>query len=321
MDITVPKGKVYDIQGFSVHDGPGIRTTVFLKGCPLSCLWCHSPESQSFKTQVAYMDLRCVGLEKCSLCLSQCPIGALRPGEPVESPVDGSMSRHVVLDRQLCDDCGKCAGSCFSKALYLCGEDYTVEDVVNRIEKDMPFYRKSGSGGVTVSGGEPMSQPAFTTSLLKACREKGIHTALDTTGFAQYEALKGVLPYTNLFLYDLKAMDSAVHKRTTGVPNELILENARRLASDGATFQLRAPIIPGINDNDEHIRALGAFCASIKDSVEMLQLLPYHKLGSVKYDRLQLDNLMPSDLEPPDDETMLKYADYLKEFGIPVVIH
>lgn len=314
-------GRIFDIQGFSVHDGPGIRTTVFLKGCPLRCLWCHSPESQLFPPEMAYMDMRCIGVEKCGLCLTACPNGVLSKGEPKSLEPDGeAVSRIVVTDRSKCTNCGKCAETCFAKALYICGEMKTVDEVFDRVKKDMAYYRHS-DGGVSISGGEPLSQPEFTRELLKRCHEAGIHTALDTTGFVQYSVLASVLPYTDLFLYDLKCMDSKMHETATGVPNEMILENAKRLAADGAKFQIRAPIITGINDNDEHIIALGEFCAEIKDSIEQLQLLPYHKLGAVKYDRLQRTCPMPEEAEPPEDKVMNRYAAMLKKYGLNVCIH
>jgi pyruvate formate lyase activating enzyme len=314
-------GKIYDIQGFSVQDGPGIRTTIFLKGCPLRCLWCHSPESQLFETQLLFMELKCVGVEKCGMCIEMCPEKAISKGEITISPIDDLQVQHIRIDRAVCTNCGKCAEICFAKALYRCGDDYTVEDVMMRIRKDIPFYKSSGSGGVTISGGEALSQPRFTETLLRACKEEGINTALDTTGFAKYEIISKLIPYVDLFLYDLKSMNDEVHIRVTGVSNELILDNARKLAEDGAHFQFRIPVIPGVNCSEDEIKAIGEFVLSLHAHVDMIQLLPYHKFGSVKYDRFQGICPMPDDVEPPSEQEIAGFARILKHMGFNVSIH
>ena len=216
-------GKIYDIQGFSVQDGPGIRTTVFLKGCPLHCPWCHSPEGMAFPTELNKMLSRCTGLDKCGACLTVCPKGAISAGEET-TDVTGSPIRYPEVDAEVCDHCGACADACKAKALYMCGKDVTVDEVMRRLKRDQPFFEESG-GGATVSGGECLWQPDFTTELLRQCKEAGIHTAVDTTGYVKWEVFERVLPYADLFLYDLKCMDSQLHERVIGVPNELILEN------------------------------------------------------------------------------------------------
>ena len=278
-------GRVYDIQGFSVQDGPGVRTTVFLKGCPLHCPWCHSPESQAFYKQLSWINLRCQGTELCqSRCLKACTTGALERGPTRKDSKTGEDLQMVHVKRDLCDNCGECAEVCYPNALYLCGEDYTVDRMMERLLRDKPFFRKDG--GVTISGGECLSQPIFTLELLKRLKAEGIHTAVDTTGFAQWKIVEQVLPYTDLFLYDLKHMDSAKHKAATGVPNEIILENARQIAAHGGKLQIRIPVIPMFNHDVENIRATAEFCKELGDAVTIVQLLPYHSMGAMKYLRI-----------------------------------
>ncbi len=312
-------GKFYDIQGFSVHDGPGIRLTVFMKGCPLRCLWCHSPESQEFPTELNWMEIKCVGIEKCGNCLTVCPHDAISPGKKKKSLTDDEEITLVTVDRNKCDNCGKCAEVCTSKALYMCGTDYTVDEIMERVRRDVPFFKKSG-GGVTVSGGECLSQGEFTLELLKRCKAEGVHTAVDTTGFADWKWIEKVLPYTDLFLYDLKHMDSEMHKRGTGVPNELILENARKIAAAGGKFQLRIPVIPMYNDSVEDFDKYGKFIKELGDAVEVVQLLPYHALGVTKWDRLGR-NKPVLEATPPSDELMQARKKQLEDMGLPVIIH
>lgn len=312
-------GKIYDIQGFSVQDGPGIRTTVFLKGCPLRCPWCHSPESQEFYAQLSWMSVRCVGLEECGRCLGACPKGAISPGARFRHATTQQELRHIRIDRSLCDNCGDCTRVCHYKALYICGTDYTVEEVVKRVCKDSPFYEQSG-GGVTISGGEPLSQPAFTVALLKRLKDCGIHTALDTSGFASYAILERARPCTDLFLYDLKHMDSDQHRIVTGVPNELILENAEKIAREGSRMQIRIPLIPDFNDSAASIRETGLFCKSLGEAVTVVQLLPYHNLGVMKYHRIHNGNVV-LEAQPPSDEKIRAIKELLESLGLPVTVH
>ncbi|MDR1728225.1 MAG: glycyl-radical enzyme activating protein [Acidobacteriota bacterium] len=315
-------GKVYDIQGFSIQDGPGIRTTVFLKGCPLRCPWCHSPESQLFQAQLSWMAMRCLGVEKCGNCIPLCPKQAISPGKAVQHAVTGEDVRHVRVDRALCDNCGACTAGCHPKALAICGTDYTVEELVGRVSKDKPFYDHSG-GGVTLSGGEPLCQPDFAVAFLGRLKECGIHTALDTTGYVPYEVFERALPHTDLFLYDLKHMKSDDHRIVTGVPNELILENARKLSRDGGRLQIRVPVIPHFNDSPEAIEATGAFCKSLGDAVEMVQLLPYHNLGVMKYQRIYDPEAGGKALEaaPPTEGEVAALKAILEGQGLPVTVH
>ena len=241
-------GVIYDIQGFSVQDGPGIRTTVFLKGCPLRCPWCHSPESQRFDIQLSWQWRKCIGLEECGLCLGVCPRGAIGVAEPDGSgeqssddlaapgavptapsgasahgsevlEVSPDQVRLIEVDWARCDDCGACAERCPAGALSMWGKPYTVAEVVERVLRDRPFFERSG-GGVTVSGGEPLSQATFTLALLEALKERGLHTALDTTGFAPWTVVEKTLPYVDLYLLDLKGMNPDTHRAVVGVPND-----------------------------------------------------------------------------------------------------
>ncbi len=312
-------GKFYDIQGFSVHDGPGIRLTLFLKGCPLRCPWCHSPESQEFFTELNWMEIKCVGIEKCGMCLNVYPHDAIKPGKIKTAPLDGSEYQVVTCDRTKCDNCGKCAEVCHSKAFYMCGTDYTVDEVMERVHRDVPFFKRSG-GGVTISGGECLCQPEFTLEILKRCKSEGIHTAVDTTGFVPWSHIEPILPYTDLFLYDIKNMDSELHKRVIGVPNELILENARKIAAAGGKFQIRIPMIPLFNDSKKAFREAGQFICELGDSVEVVQILPYHKLGTVKWERLQRTGPI-LEAEPPADEVVEARKKILEEMGLKVIIH
>lgn len=315
-----PRGLIYDIQGFSVHDGPGIRTTVFLKGCPLHCPWCHSPESQSFKKQMSYTSIRCIGAELCGECLRVCPAGALEPGGEEQSPTGGIPLHRVVWHREKCIQCGACTQVCSPEALCFCGREYDVSEVLNIVRKDYSYFSASG-GGVTISGGEPLCQIDFTEALLKAIKEDGTATAVDTTGFVPNESIRRVMPYTDLFLYDLKHMDSTEHKRIMGVPNELIHENARYIAQNGGKLQVRIPVIPGYNDSKENLTETARFCAELGDAVTLVQLLPYHHFGASKYERMQMYDPMPASLKPPTDERMQEYLEMMKSYGLPAIIH
>lgn len=313
------RGRIYDIQRFSVHDGPGIRTEVFLMGCPLKCIWCHSPESQSYKKQLGWFEIRCIGIEKCGRCLGICPKGALTKGKIKKSGTDNSDIQIIEINRELCDGCGECAEVCTPRALSMIGRDVTVEEVLETIEKDRSFYKKSG-GGITVSGGEAMVQPEFTAALLKKCKERDLHTCLDTTGYAKWELFEKILPYVDLVLLDIKHMNSDKSYTLTGVRNELILENAKKIAAFGSALQIRIPIIPGLNDTEENLRATSEFCLELGPSVKTVQILPYHRLGSAKYERLHRKYEL-EDLEPPGDEHMESCKKIIESYGLRVKIH
>ena len=310
--------KFYDIQGFSVHDGPGIRLTCFMKGCPLRCAWCHSPESQRFPTELNYMEVKCVGHAACGRCIDACPNGAISRGEPKISPT-GELKTPTYVDREKCTNCGACTETCYAKALFMCGTDWTVDDLMTRIIRERPFF-ESSDGGVTFSGGEVLCQPEFLLEILKRCRAEGIHTAVDTTGYAKWEVIEPILPYTNLFLYDLKNIDSELHRQATGVPNELILENAQKIASHGGKLMVRIPTMMGYNDSVEAFDKVGQFIKTLGDAVEVVQLLPYHKLGTVKWERL--GRTAPEfHTDVPSDELMHARKEQLEAFGLNVIIH
>lgn len=322
---------VYDIQGYSVHDGPGIRTTVFLKGCPLRCPWCHSPESQSFKPQVCFKQTSCLGIERCEgSCLNACPTpeALVRGGEiddtpeyldePGEiAPVKKKTVPHII--RSLCSDCGKCTEICYAKALYVCGKEWTAEAMLRRVERDRHFYEKSG-GGVTLSGGEPLCQLEFAVEFLQRCKEAGLTTALDTTGFVPASSIEAVLPYVDLFLYDLKHMDSEFHQQIIGVPTGPIHENAKLIASKGGKLQVRIPVIPRFNDNEENMGRAADFCKELGDAVTLIQLLPYHTLGVSKYERLQWDKPV-FEAPPMPEERVAEFAKFFQGRGLSAQVH
>ncbi len=312
-------GNIYDIQKFSVHDGPGIRTDIFTKGCPLKCLWCHSPESQGFGGDLAFMDIRCIGMKVCGLCLKACDRGAITAGEEQPNAKGDEMISMPVIDRTKCDTCLKCAEACPATALYNPLRRVSVEDCMKAIRQDAKYYEKSG-GGVTISGGEPMSQFEFTLALAKQCRAEGFHVALDTTGFAPTAHYMEILPYVNLFLYDLKCMDSKMSEKLVGVPNELILKNAEEITKAGGRLQVRFPMIPKLNATEKNIKATAEFCLKIKDGIDVIQLLPYHRLGAMKYVRLGRRYHMNPNLEAPPAEFMQQTLDYFLSLGLPAQI-
>jgi pyruvate formate lyase activating enzyme len=296
-----PVGLVFDVQRCCTHDGPGIRTTVFLKGCPLRCLWCDNPESQRAVPEMMYFEERCTG---CGSCLAICPRGALEVR-------DGK----IGIDRRACDGCGECESACSRGALRRVGEYLSVEEVVRRVRRDHPFYRRSG-GGVTLSGGEPSLQPGFASEILRRCRELGIHTAVETAGEQEWEALSRLLRFTDLVLYDLKHMDPEEHERLTGVPNGRILENARRMGRRGVPVLVRVPIVPGLTDSEENLRAIVEFCLEMEGLVGV-EPLPYHPLGVPKYGRLGREYGL-KDLSPPGEEELERIRSRMEGWGVRV---
>jgi len=276
-------GLVFDLQRYSIHDGPGIRTTVFMKGCPLRCLWCHNPEGQKPTPEIAYIESKCIGALK---CLEVCPVGALT-----------AEKGKIRIDRRICTNCGDCSEVCPSQALRLVGKRRTVTEVFLEVSRDSPFYRRS-NGGVTLSGGEPLMQKTFARALFKKCLEHGIHTTLDTCGYAEWSDMKEVLEYTNLVLYDIKIMESENHKKYTGVPNDLILENAKRIACIGLPMIVTVPVIPSLNDDEENIKAVAGFAR--KYGIKQIRLLPYHKLGRSKYRMLGRKYVL-GNISPPKE--------------------
>ena len=313
-------GQIYDIQGYAVHDGPGIRTTVYTKGCPLRCLWCHSPESQFNEFELGYLPIKCIGVDICrKACVNACTVGALTIDEPVEKLDKSGMIQKVKIDREKCKTCLKCAAACITQSLYASGYDTTVDEVYDRLNKDREFFKKN-NGGVTISGGEAMAQFEFTLNLAKKLKSNGFHICLDTTGHAETEQYAEIMPYIDLFLYDIKHMDSEMHRKLTAVGNELILKNARFLAEHGAALQIRVPVIPKLSDQESNLRQTAEFCVSLGDAVKLAQLLPYHKTGRMKYERLGWRYRL-SNVEPPEDEFMENALEMFRSYGLNSQLH
>ena len=302
--MTHTTATVFDIQRCSLHDGPGIRTTVFLKGCPLRCLWCHNPESMDSRPQLAFTASRCIG---CRECLRACPNG-------VHAIVEGKR----VINRGLCQRCGRCVEVCHSEALELMGREMALEEVLAEVARDQAFYASSG-GGVTLSGGEPLLQPEFATAFLQACRRQGLHTVLDTSGYAPWESLLAVAREADLVLFDLKHTDDARHRELTSVSNRVILDNLARLASEQIDLRVRAPVIPGCNDEEDNYRTMAAYLGRLDVRTLRVDLLPYHQLGSVKHSRLGTEYGLHN-VKPPTSERLESLASILRTGGFQVQV-
>jgi len=307
----VQSGTIFDIKKYSINDGPGIRTTVFFSGCPLSCLWCHNPESQSLMPLLLYRRGRCLG---CGTCVEVCPEGAIRMESNISTQ---QIFDSVIADRSRCTRCQTCVVTCYSGAREFSGREATVEAIMAQIEREIPFYDESG-GGVTFSGGEPLMQPRFLSALLKACRRQEVHTIVDTSGFANWDVFEQIREDVDLFLYDLKHMDSIRHREVTGVSNELILENLRRLSAVGAKCSVRIPLIPGINDDERNLVASGKFLASLPQ-LEGVELMAYHDIAQAKYEALGREYALAG-TTPPAETDMNNAAEVLRSYGVGVVL-
>ncbi len=280
-----PVAYVSNIQRFCVHDGPGIRTTVFLLGCPLRCHWCQNPETLAHRPILLFNPDKCAG---CAACVEACPQGAARRGE------DGGLR----FDRALCTACGRCTASCCYRARQLSARAFSVQSLLEEILKDRVAFRNSG-GGVTLSGGEPLLDAEFASRLLEACGRSGVPTAVETCGAVPWDHFERVLPHVDLFLYDLKAIDPEKHRTWTGADNHAVLSNARSLAEAGKRLIARVPLVPGVNDDDEEFQAIARFAAGLR-GVEELHLMPFHQIGSSKYALAGMEYRMQD--TPEEDE-------------------
>lgn len=296
-------GLIFNVQKYSIHDGPGIRSTVFLKGCPLSCSWCHNPESQCFEKELLLFNKRCIG---CGECIKICKTGALLLNK-----------NNLNRDADKCTLCGNCAKTCCTNAIEIAGRDVNAMELMRELEKDIIFY-DSSKGGITISGGEPLSQGEFTLDLLERCKQLELHTAVDTSGYGGASILEEISKYTDLFLYDIKLIDRERHMQNTGVSNETILQNLKLLSSKGKRIWIRIPVVPGINDDEENIEATARLIKTTT-GVEQVNLLPYHNAAIEKYKRLNMKYAL-SDTKIPQKDYMDEIAAAYQLHGINVLI-
>jgi pyruvate formate lyase activating enzyme len=293
------RGLITNVQRFSIHDGPGIRTTVFFKGCPLHCFWCHNPETLRPQPEIQLFPDRCIG---CGVCFERCPQGA-----------------HVLTDgqrqfrRELCQACGRCAEECYAEAIVLVGKWWTAEELVEELLKDQPFYKQSG-GGITLSGGEPLLQQPFSLRVLQLCRHEGLHTAIETAGCCRWEDLEELLPWLDLVIMDIKLMDDASHREATGASNRQILQNVLRLAETDAPLLLRTPVVPTVNDTLEAIGEIAAFVRGLPNLV-YYELMPFHRMAEGKYNSLGL-SYRARHLEAPPKELLESLAQHARDIGV-----
>lgn len=298
-------GFIFNVQRYCIHDGPGIRTTVFLQGCPLRCVWCSNPESQQDAPQLGFLPSLCTG---CGKCASVCPHGAISRSRLDHDDVHDN----IRIDRNLCINCGACEKACYPGALRMYGRTLSVEEVFGEVKRDLPFYLRSG-GGVTLSGGEPLRQYGFVMALFALCKQGGIHTAIETSGLCNREVLERVLAYTDYLMFDLKVMSSQVHRQMTGQANDTILRNFRLIVSSRVKLQPRMPLIPGVSDTLENLTATARFLQEC--GVLSLELMPYHRLGTSKYEALGI-SYQGSDLRIPSPGQVDQARERLASMGI-----
>ena len=305
-DEEAARGTVFNVQFFNLHDGPGTRTLVFLKGCPLSCKWCSNPESMNRLPELGLKRSMCDG---CGKCLEVCPKQALFFKD----------DKILSVDRQSCNACGKCVTACCHEVLTIYGREMSAGEVFKEVYRDKMFYEGTG-GGITVSGGEPLLQPHFLVAVLKLCRDAGIHTCLETTGYTSAKVYEQVLPLTDHVLFDLKHMDSSLHREFTGKSNRQILDNARLAAESGTPVMFRMPLVPGVNDTKQNIRATADFVRRLEgDNVHGIELMPYHRMGMGKYE--SLDRLYAlNDLSPSDPDHVESVRQRFEAFGLKCTV-
>jgi pyruvate formate lyase activating enzyme len=296
---------VTNIQGYSIHDGPGIRTVVFLKGCSLECQWCSNPECISPNPEIGFFKSLCTA---CGKCIPACPTKA----------ISGEAGKNPVIDRERCTGCGACSSICYYKALVLYGQPMSVEEVFDAVRRDAMFYQASG-GGVTVSGGEVLLQPTFVSGLLEKCRQAGIHTCIETSGYGAESALRQVLACTDLVLFDLKHQNSQLHRKYTSQLNDLILANARLVAESGIEVLFRMPLVPGINDDLPNIRETAAFLKGLVKPAHRIELMPYHRLGKGKYESLDRSYSL-AELPSPEPDQAERVKKAFEDFRITCTI-
>jgi pyruvate formate lyase activating enzyme len=294
------EGRVFSIERYAINDGEGIRTNVFLKGCPMRCLWCANPEGISYGRKLLQSANRCI---ECHECIKICPAGAII-----------STEKGISINRGLCTNCGACAEQCYSGALELDSRDMTVSDVLSEVLKDVDFYRLSGSGGVTLSGGEPLYQADFSRELLKSLKEMSIHTTLETCGDYHWSIFKKVISYLDMAYFDLKHIDNAAHRRITGRDNFNVIANLKELSREVLPAIIRIPIVPGLNDAEENIRQIARFARTL-GNIKEIELLSYHQLGVIKYRKLGL-NYSLAEVVPPGKQYLIILKDIVQSEGL-----
>ncbi len=297
------KGIIFDIKKYAIHDGPGIRTTVFLKGCPLKCLWCHNPESQKLEPEIMLYPDKCI--KSCDLCIKVCHTGALKKAD------------EIMIDKDKCDLCGDCIEICPSDAIRVSGREVSVEDVMKEIDKDMLFYDES-SGGITFSGGEPLLQVDFLESLLKESKKRYLTTVVDTSGYSDFERFEKINSLVDLYFYDLKLMDDELHKKYTGVSNRVILKNLEKLDKIHRNIEIRIPLVEGITDTRENIDAIIEFLRKLENIVRVT-LLNYHRAGVSKYQRLGMPYLL-EEIKPLPEEKINEIKNMFEKYNFNVKI-
>jgi len=297
------KGIIFDIKKYAIHDGPGIRTTVFLKGCPLKCWWCHNPESQKLKPEIMLYPDRCIN--SCSLCIEKCHLKAIK------------RNGDLFIDKGKCDLCGDCVEICPSDAIKVSGREVSVDEVMKEIEKDILFYDES-SGGITFSGGEPMMQIDFLYELLEESKKRYLTTVVDTSGYTKFENFIRINELVDLYFYDLKIMNDSLHKKYTGVSNKIILENLKKLDKIHKNIEIRIPLIDEITTTEENLKAIVNFISDLKN-ISRISLLNYHRGGVSKYKRLGMEYYL-DEIDPLSDEKLNRVMDFFKNLDIKVKI-